>query len=71
MIDSCQNSSNHDTVDEDEAKVTGSEDEVSVKDKENESSQQDTAEEEDNESDAKFNEDLLCEHGRLAYAKNG
>lgn len=66
LIDSCQNSSNHDTVDEDEAKVTGSEDEVSVKDKENDSSQQDTAEEEDNESDAKFNEDLLCEHGGLS-----
>ena len=33
------------------------------KEKEKESPQQDTPEEDLNEPDAKFNEDLLCEHG--------
>ena len=67
LIDSCQNTANHDTEEEDEVKTNGSKsDDVSLTGKEKESPEHEMDEEEDNEGDAKFNEDLLCEHGRFA-----
>lgn len=71
LIDRFQNTANHDTEEEDETKITGDEiNNVDMgqtlrngKEKKKESPQQDTPEEDLNEPDAKFNEDLLCEHG--------
>ena len=54
LIDGCQNTTNHDTEEEDEAKATGSErNEI----------KQEKIDDETDEGDATFNEDLLCEHG--------
>lgn len=71
LIDRFQNTANHDTEEEDETKITGDKiNNVDMgqtlrngKEKEKESPQRDTPEEDLNEPDAKFNEDLLCEHG--------
>lgn len=57
LIDGCQNTTNHDTEEEDEAKATGSErNEI----------KQEKIDDETDEGDATFNEDLLCEHGGLS-----
>ncbi|CAH3038895.1 unnamed protein product, partial [Porites lobata] len=74
LIDRFQNTANHDTEEEDETKITGDKiNNVDMgqtlrngKEKEKESPQQDTPEEDLNEPDAKFNEDLLCEHEDLS-----
>ena len=67
LIDGCHITANHDTEDEEEAKATGNEnDDDSMTEKKKETPQQETAEEEENEGNAKFNEDLLCEHGKFA-----
>ena len=66
LIDGCQNTSNHDTEEEDEAKAIGSEsnDDVHTTGNEKGSPEQTRAEDESDEGNVVFNEDLLCEHGK-------
>ena len=66
LIDGCQNTSNHDTEEEDETKATGSESNYDVHPTGNEkgSPEQTRAENESDEGSEVFNEDFLCEHGK-------
>ncbi|KAJ7393218.1 Ubiquitin carboxyl-terminal hydrolase 48 [Desmophyllum pertusum] len=72
LMDSCQVTANHDTEDEDDANARGIENnDASMKEQENAPQQldknlQEAAEEDEDDSDSKFNEDLLCEHGELS-----
>ncbi|KAK2556341.1 Ubiquitin carboxyl-terminal hydrolase 48 [Acropora cervicornis] len=68
LIDGCQNTSNHDTEEEDETKATGSESNYDVHPTGNEkgSPEQTRAENESDEGSEVFNEDFLCEHGGLS-----
>ena len=70
LIDRCQVTANHDVEDEDEANTRENENsDVSMTKEENTTDQLDRsvqetgAEENEDDSDSKFNEDLLCEHG--------
>lgn len=77
LMDSCQVTANHDTEDEDDAKARGIENnDASMKEQENAPQQldknlQEAAEEDEDDSDSKFNEDLLCEHGKFSLGRNG
>ncbi|KAL9971020.1 hypothetical protein ACROYT_G023497 [Oculina patagonica] len=73
LMDSCQVTANHDVEDEDDANASRNENnDVSMTEEENATEQVDKnvqengAEEDENDSDSKFNEDLLCEHGDLS-----
>lgn len=72
-MDRCQVTVNHDAEEDEEAKVKGIEDhDVSTTEEEktpqqmDENPQETGAEEDEYDSDSKFNEDLLCEHGKFA-----
>lgn len=72
-MDRCQVTANHDAEEDEEAKVKGIEDhDVSTTEEEktpqqmDENPQETGAEEDEYDSDSKFNEDLLCEHGKFA-----
>lgn len=72
-MDRCQVTVNHDAEEDEEAKVKGIEDhDVSTTEEEktpqqmDENPQETGAEEDEDDSDSKFNEDLLCEHGKFA-----
>lgn len=75
LMDSCQVTANHDTEDEDDAKARGIENnDASMKEQENAPQQldknlQEAAEEDEDDSDSKFNEDLLCEHGKFSLER--
>lgn len=77
LMDSCQVTANHDTEDEDDAKARGIENnDASMKEQENAPQQldknlQEAAEEDEDDSDSKFNEDLLCEHGKFSLGRKG
>ena len=71
-MDRCQVTANHDAEEDDEVKVKGIEDQdVSMTEEEKTPQQMDVnpqetgAEEDEDDSDSKFNEDLLCEHGKF------
>lgn len=73
LMDRCQVSANHDTEEDDEVKDKRIEDhDVSMTEEEKTPQQMDEnpletgAEEDEDDSDSKFNEDLLCEHGDLS-----
>ena len=72
LMDRCQVPANHDAEEDEEAKVKGIEDhDVSMTEEEktpqqmDENPQETGAEEDEVDSDSKFNEDLLCEHGKF------
>ena len=74
-MDRCQVTANHDTEEDDEAKLKGiSDHDVSMTEEEkvpqqmDENPQEIGAEEDEDDSDSKFNEDLLCEHGKFTRA---
>lgn len=77
LMDSCQVTANHDTEDEEDAKARGIENnDASMKEQENAPQQldknlQEAAEEDEDDSDSKFNEDLLCEHGKFSLGRKG
>ena len=71
-MDRCQVTANHDAEEDDEVKVKGIEDnDVSMTEEEktpqqmDENPQETGVEEDEDDSDSKFNEDLLCEHGKF------
>ncbi|XP_020630467.1 ubiquitin carboxyl-terminal hydrolase 48-like [Orbicella faveolata] len=73
LMDRCQVTANYDAEEDDEVKVKGIEDhDVSMTEEEKAPQQMDEnpqeigAEEDEDDSDSKFNEDLLCEHGDLS-----
>lgn len=73
LMDRCQVTANHDAEEDEEAKVKGIEDhDVSTTEEDktpqqmDENPQETGAEEDEDDSDSKFNEDLLCEHGKFA-----
>ena len=71
-MDSCQVTANHNLEDEDDANASRIENnDVSMTEEENGTEQLDKnekengAEENEDDNDSKFNEDLLCEHGKF------
>lgn len=72
LMDRCQVSANHDAEEDDEVKDKRIEDhDVSMTEEERTPQQMDEnpletgVEEDEDDSDSKFNEDLLCEHGKF------